>query len=207
MITDARLARLSWSHDFGHALRLDHAATFPVRRSAPDPWVWNWEQWRAVSGVWSLDPVMSYGAAGGMTADETGSFLRLDDKIAISLARPRPGWLAGAGTISGRIYADGNPKPFVHVWALFQKRDGRMDGIGAFADEHGDFRIEGLPAGDYYLWAHPDLEWLANPWLFLEGQGELLDVLLPFPVRVAAGRATSGIEINMRSGRPAALIK
>ena len=207
MITDARLARLSWSHDFGHALRLQHAATFPVRRSSPDPWGWNWEQWRAVSGVWSLDPVMSYGAAGGMIADETGSFLRLDDKIAISLARPRPGWLAGAGTISGRIYADGNPKPFVHVWALFQKTDGRMDGVGAFADERGDFRIEGLPAGDYYLWAGPDLEWLANPWFFLEGQGELLDVLLPFPVRVVAGRATDGIEINMRSGRPAALIK
>ena len=206
MMTDARLAQLSWSHDFGHALRLDHAATFPVRRSSPDPWGWNWEQWRAVSGAWRLDPVMSYGAAGGFIADAAGSFLRLDDKIAISLARPRPGWLARTGSISGRIQADGGPKPFVHVWALLPSTDGRMDGIGAFADEHGDFRIEGLPPGDYYLYASPDLEWLANPWFFLEGQGELLDVLLPFPIRVASGGATDGIEINMRSGRPAAPI-
>ena len=207
--TDAQLADVSMSHDFGHALRLEHAGTFPVRRwSSADPWGRNWEQWQVVSGAWPLDPSMSYGLAGsGYVADESGSFLGLDDKIGISLARPRPGWLARTGSISGRIQADGSPKPFVHVWALLPSTDGRMDGVGAFADERGDFRIEGLPAGDYYLWAGPDLEWLANPWFFLEGQGELLDILLPFPVRVAAGRATSGIEINMRSGRPAALIK
>ena len=206
--TDAQLADVSMSHDFGHALRLEHAATFPVRRwSAADPWGRNWEQWQIVSGAWPLDPAMSYGLAGsGYVADASGSFLGLDDKIGISLARPRPGWLAGAGSISGRIYADGSPKPFVHVWALLSDTDGWVDGVGAFADEHGDFRIEGLPPGDYYLWASPDLEWLANPWFFVEGQGELLDVLLPYPIRVVAGGAADGIEINMRSGRPAALI-
>ena len=204
--TDAQLAEISMSHDFGHALRLEHAGAFPVWRFPTGHW--NLENWRAARGVWPLDPSMSYGSvAHGYLADESGSFLALDDEIAISLVRPRPGWLARTGSISGRIQADGSPKPFVHVWALLPSEDGRMDGVGAFADERGDFRIEGLPAGDYYLWAGPDLEWLANPWFFLEGQGELLDILLPFPVRVAAGRATSGIEINMSSGRPAALIK
>ena len=204
--TDAQLAEISMSHDFGHALRLEHAAAFPVWRFPTGRW--NLENWRAARGVWPLDPSMSYGSvAHGYLADESGSFLAWDDEIAISLVRPRPGWLASTGSISGRIHADGSPKPFVHVWALLPNADGTVDGVGAFANENGAFRIEGLPAGDYYLWASPDLEWLANPWFFFEGQGELLDVLLPFPIRVVAGQATDGIQINMRSGRPAALIK
>ena len=201
-MTDTRLAQLSLAHDFGHALRLEHAGTFPLQRSSADPWGTTWDQWRAVSGVWPLDPSMSYGAS-AMPADEAGSFLRLDDRIAFSLARPRSGWLAEAGSISGRIHVEGNPMPYVHVWALMEEADGRIDGIGAFANEDGEFRIQGLPPGEYHLWAHPDLEWLANPWLFGERQGELFDVLLPFPVRVRGGRTTGGIEIMMSRGRSA----
>ena len=76
-----------------------------------------------------------------------------------------------------------------------------MDGVGVFADRNGYFWIRGLPPGDWILIAHPDLEWLANPWFFYERQGELTDEMLLYPVRARAGQTTGGIEITMSRGR------
>jgi len=198
-------------HPLGHTLGLEHAASFPVGRSCPPPTYGvdscrpvngDASYWRRVSGAWSMDPIMSYGLTSIMSWTADGRTLRLDDKVGASLLRPKPGWLANTGTIAGSVRAeDGRPVPHIHVWAVQPNADGVMDGVGAFADGNGDFQIRGLPPGDWFLVAHPDLEWLANPRFFYEGQGDLLDEMLLFPVRAEAGQETGGIEIVMGHGR------
>ena len=197
-------------HPLGHTLDLDHAGTFPVFASCPEQTMsdcagvsGNLDYWREVSGAWQLDPIMSYGASGTLSfIDERRSVLRLDDKVGASLLRPKPGWLETTGSIAGSVRTDdGSPVPHIHVWAVRPDESGRMDGVGSFADRNGDFRIRGLPPGEWILIAHPDLSWVANPWLFFEGQGELTDEMLLFPVRTRAGQTTGGIDITMSRGR------
>lgn len=201
-------------HPLGHTLGLDHAAAFPVARSCPPPTYGvdncgpvngDSRYWRRVSGAWPVDPIMSYGVSSIMSWTADGRTLRLDDEVGASLLRPKPGWLATTGTIAGSVRTDdGRPVPHIHVWAVQPNADGVMDGVGAFADGNGDFQIRGLPPGDWILVAHPDLDWLANPWFFYEGQGDLLDEMLLFPMRAEAGQETGGIEIVMAHGRTGA---
>ena len=207
----AYIANEMGMHPLGHALGFDHAASFPVARSCPGPTYavsdcgpvnGEFGYWRRVSGAWPLDPVMSYGVSSILSWTGEGRALRLDDKVGASLLRPRPGWLATTGTISGSVRTeDGWPVPHVHIWAVRPTEEGRMDGVGAFADRHGNFEIRGLPPGDWILVAHPDLDWLANPWFFYQRQGELLDEMLLYPVRARAGQTTGGIQITMARGR------
>lgn len=196
-------------HPLGHMFGLGHAGTFPVFASCPGPTIddcgrmsGNLGYWRGVSGAWQLDPIMSYGVSGSLSFTDEGTALRLDDKIGASLLRPAPGWLEATGTIAGSVRTDdGLPVPHIHVWAVRPDERGLMDGVGSFADRNGDFRIRGLPPGDWTLIAHPDLSWIANPWFFYERQGELLDEMLLYPVRAVAGQTTGGIEITMSRGR------
>ena len=160
--------------------------------------------WRSVSGAWELDPIMSYGYTGNSSWNGQGGTLRLDERIGASVMRPKPGFFETTGAIAGSILADGEPVRGIHVWALRQTEEGLMDGVGSFSDGNGEFHIRGLPPGDWILLAHPDLEWIANPWFFYEKQGEFLDVMLLRPVRAVAGRTTRGIEINMLRGRETA---
>ena len=198
-------------HDIGHIL-LEHAGTFPVSRRCPGrtstggcgPVNGDLDYWRGVSGAWELDPIMSYGASGQLSWNAQGGLLRLDDRIGASVYRPSRTFFETTGAIAGSIVADGEPVPHLHVWALRQTEEGLVDGVGSFADENGEFHIRGLPPGDWILLAHPDLEWVANPWFFFEQQGEFLDVMLLQPVRAAAGQTTRGIEINMLRGRETA---
>ena len=198
-------------HPLGHTLGLGHAASFPIARSCPGPTYaindcgpvnGDFGYWRRVSGVWPLDPVMSGGVSGSLSWTDDGRALRLDDKIGASLLRPKPGWLATTGTISGSVRTeDGWPAPHIHIWAVRPTEEGRMDGVGAFADRYGSFEIRGLPPGDWILVAHPDVEWIANPLFFYQRQGALLDEMLLYPVRARAGQTTGGIEIIMGRGR------
>ena len=198
-------------HPLGHTLGLGHAASFPGARSCPGPTYavdtcgpvnGDYGYWRRVSGAWALDPIMSYGITSIMSWTENGRTLRLDDRIGASLLRPRPGWLATTGTITGSVRTeDGRSVPHIHIWAVRPSTTGRMDGVGAFADRNGSFEIQGLPPGDWILIAHPDLDWLANPWFYYERQGELLDEMLLYPVRTRAGQTTGGVQITMARGR------
>lgn len=207
----AYVANALGMHPLGHVLGLEHAASLPVARSCPPPTYavdncgpvdGDSRYWRRVSGAWPLDPVMSYGVSSIMSWTEDGRTLRLDDKVGASLLRPKPGWLATAGTIAGSVRSeDGRPIPHIHIWALRPTENGLVDGVGAFSDRDGNFQIRGLPPGDWFLVAHPDLDWLANPSFFYEQQGELLDEMLLYPVRAQAGQTAAGIEITMSRGR------
>ena len=199
-------------HEIGHFM-LEHSGTFPVSRRCPGPpntsagcgpANGDLDYWREVSGAWELDPIMSYGASGQLSWNAQGGLLRLDDRIGASVYRPSRTFFETTGAIAGSILADGEPVHGIHVWALRQTEEGLVDGVGSFADENGEFLIQGLPPGDWILLAHPDLAWLANPWAFYEKQGEFLDVMLLRPVRAAAGQTTRGIEINMLRGRKTA---
>ena len=80
--------------------------------------------------------------------------LTADDRIGASLLRPDPAWSARVGSISGTLQMEGEPVPYSAVWAV--RRDGgeARYTVGTFSDLEGRFKIEGLEAGDYTLWAH-----------------------------------------------------
>ena len=125
-----------------------------------------------------------------------------DDRVGASLLRPRAGWTSRVGAIAGALESDGAAVPYAHVYALRQTAGGLRDPVGAFANARGEFVIEGLPPGDYVLWAHP-LRYYG--WhLPLTRQGAetgVRDTLALQPVEVSRGRVTGGITITMRRGR------
>ena len=87
-----------------------------------------------------------------------------DDRVGASLLRPRAGWIETTGSLSGVLKSDGEPVAYAHVWALRRSADGMRDPVGVFANAEGEFLIEGLPPGDYALWAHPIRErWRHQP--------------------------------------------
>ena len=125
-----------------------------------------------------------------------------DDRVGASLLRPRAGWIETTGSLSGVLKSDGDPVAYAHIWALRRSADGMRDPVGAFANAEGEFLIEGLPPGDYALWAHPIRErWKHQPLIESGANTDLKDAMLAHPQRVAAGRVTDGIVIPMRRGR------
>ncbi len=182
-------------HEFGHCLGLGHSQAFPG-----NPWLqigptvtW-WPE-----GLDHSDPVMAYGWS------NLASFLTADDRAGASLLRPASGWVRNTGSLSGRLLHDGQPVAMAYVWA-FDNADSIRDAVGAFTGYDGSFLIAGLAPGDYTLWISPLTEPSAHPQLFQEEvlENVLLDLdemMLPHPVRVAAGRLTEAGEIAVRRGR------
>lgn len=176
---------------FGRCLGVSDGAPFPGR-----PWFRRTaggdEHIRGSRHIWPLGPLMH----------NYWRELSEDDRAAASLLRPRPGWRSSVGSVSGRLELEGASAPYVHVYAIRSTAGGMRDPVGAFANVRGEFLIEGLPPGEYILWALP----LRYDWnhhhLVLEGAAtDLKDAVVAHPVRVEAGRVTDGIEIPMRSGR------
>ena len=182
-------------HEFGHCLGLGHSQAFPG-----NPWL----QIRPTVTWWPegldhSDPVMAYGWS------NLASFLTADDRAGASLLRPASGWVRNTGSLSGRLLHDGQPVAMAYVWA-FDNADSIRDAVGAFTGYDGSFLIAGLAPGDYTLWISPLTEPSAHPQLFQEEvlENVLLDLdemMLPHPVRVAAGRLTEAGEIAVRRGR------
>ena len=124
-----------------------------------------------------------------------------DRDTGASLLRPRSGWRESVGSISGSVESDGEPASYTHVWAFRTNgSNGVGNPIGAFANRSGAFTIEGLPPGDYVLWAHP-INGYDNR---LAGAGIVADVgdaVLALPVTVTAGGTARGPRISMQRGR------
>ncbi len=183
--------------EFGHCFGLGRAALPPgsigLRASAED----SSRQYFTSSAVWLPWPAMSWWRRPDSLSPSS------DDRVGASLLRPRTGWPSSVGALSGTLEMEGQPVPYAHVYALRRSGGGEMrHPVGAFANAGGEFLIEGLPPGDYLLWAHP-IRFFHQHWPLIEGGGatDMKDTVLMHPVRVEAGAVTGGIAIPMRRGR------
>lgn len=183
-------------HELGHCIGLAHAGTLSMlgRRGRPLLGVRN----QPVELLHPRDPAMSYGYA---QRDPAG--VPADDAVGASLLRPAAGWWPRTGTIFGRLRTGGDPVAWVQVWAVpTGSGDPLRDRVGGFSDQDGRFRLEGLPPGDYLLWAHPLVSRNAHFLLGANGApSDLDDTVLGRPVRVRAGQYTTGVEVPLRIGR------
>jgi len=192
-------------HEMGHCLGLDHVPANPVwlGQGANSP---NWPSGflpETLDGL-SPDPQMSIGASYGVPR------LMPDDRIGVSLLYPAPGFLEERGSIGGRLVTpEGEPAAFLYVQSVDYSSGRAVFGPGAFADERGQFQLEGLPAGPVHLWIRPawvsstDLPQasiIANRLAFQDsGTADLLDEHRWFSVR--SGVLTIVPEIRVTVGR------
>ncbi len=77
--------------------------------------------------------------------------LTADDVAGISLLYPARGFPAGLGAISGRVTLTGSGVHLASVVAI----PASGHAISALTNADGVFRIDGVPAGQYHVYAHP----------------------------------------------------
>ena len=182
-------------HEIGHCLGLRHVPANPVwlGQGANAP---GWPPGflpEPLAGL-SPDPQMSTAASYGVPR------LTPDDRIGVSLLYPAPGFLEGRGSIGGRLVTpEGEPAAFLYVQAVDYASGRAVFGPGAFADEQGQFLLEGLPAGPVHLWARPTLLYMERPGYQKAQVWELLDEHRWFSVR--PGVAAIVPDITLRAGR------
>lgn len=172
-------------HEFGHCLGLAHTGRHPtIVHTFPD------------IGIWGETPKMSYGL-------DISNALAVDDIVGASLLRPAGNWVAGAGSIAGRVTVAGAPARFVTVSSVrLVSGDTTAPGPGVFTDEDGRFRLEGLVPGDYLIRAAPMTRVDAHATLLEAGAVvDALDGALLRPVTVRAGQETDGVALDLPPGR------
>lgn len=182
-------------HEMGHCLGLRHVPANPVwlgqRANSP-----NWPPGflpEPLAGL-SPDPQMSIAASYGVPR------LMPDDGIGVSLLYPAPGFFKERGSIAGRIaFPDGGPAAFAYVQAVDYATGEAAFGPGAFADEDGQFQLEGLPAGPVHIWVRPTRYFADRPRYQDTGTAEMLDEHRWFAVR--SGVVTVVPEIMVQPGR------
>jgi uncharacterized protein (TIGR03437 family) len=148
-----------------------------------------------------------------------GNPLSADDVAGLSLLYPAPGFLAASGSISGVVLLDRTGVNLASVVAV--STSGAT--VGGMTNPDGSYRIDGIPPGQYYVYAHPlpppapgesspdnivppeDLQ--KNPFLANTGfDTELFpgtrDWTQAMPISVTAGGVASGVNFSMqpRSG-------
>ena len=182
-------------HEMGHCLGLNHVPPNPVwlGQSASSP---GWPPGflpEPLAGL-SPDPQMSTAASYGVPR------LTLDDRTGVSLLYPAPGFLAERGSIGGRLVTpEGKPAAFLYVQSVDYASGAAIFGPGVFADERGQFLLEGLPAGPVHLWVRPTRLHMEDPAYQEARSWDLLDEHRWFSVR--PGVAAVVPDIILRAGR------
>ena len=178
-------------HEMGHCLGLGHTQPHPMP-------LWT-DQPVHADPSFLPDPVMSYSNSYGLNLPE-------DDTKAISLLYPAPGFLESHGSVRGRVVLDARPAIFAYIQAVRPGAPGVpvAPGPGTFADENGDFHLEGLSPGDWMLWVHPILIPRRNANRVTQradeaGVSDFRDQMRW--VRVNAGEALEDVEIIVHPGR------
>ena len=172
-------------HELGHCLGLSHGPSHS-----------NWNGYLGTYGFRGETPLMSYGVPTRVWEPS----VTVDDALGVSLLRPRPGSLNGGGSVAGRVTLAGAPAAHVGVFA--DRVGGGILGVSAWADQHGDFLIEGLPPGEYLVWAKPMARWGCAPDLARNGAAfDALDGIALEPVIVRQGSETAGVVVDLLPGR------
>lgn len=126
------------THEMGHCLGLAHTEPYPVPttlvREGHAP------------AIFQPSPMMAY-------TDQQGE-LSEDDRVALSLLYPAPGFRESRGALAGRVTLGGVPARFAYVQTFGAGAPPRP-GPGAYADENGAFHVEGVRPGRVLLWVHP----------------------------------------------------
>ena len=177
-------------HEFGHCLGLPHSGAFPGLHRDID--------FYGLRSPFGADPMMSYGLTVRPPPVE-GKFADLlvrDDRVAASLLRPRPGWLAGTGRIAGTVTVADDPAPFVQVFAVPVAKTVPIGAVGSFTNREGAFVVEGLAPGLYALWAGPLKQLHAHPAVLYETL-DVTEQAVMTPVNVVAGETTDGVRIGL----------
>ena len=145
--------------------------------------------------------------------------LAADDITGVSLLYPANGFPAGMGSITGTVTLGGNGVNLASVVALSVNGTA----ISAFTNPDGTFRIDGIPPGQYYVYAHPlppaapgeagpdgvfppqvgsQNSIPANTGFGTQFFGGTTDWTQASQVNIAAGNVTTGVNFNVqgRSG-------
>ena len=189
-----RLLEVVVIHEMGHCLGLGHTEPHPMPL---------WTDLPVTADPSFLpDPVMSYSNSYGLDLTE-------DDTVPVSLLYPAPGFLESRGSIRGHVVLEEQLAPYAYVQAVRPGEDGipTRPGPGAFANENGEFHLQGLSPGHWMLWVHPILVTRRNAY------GAMLDLAaeagtLEFRdrlrwVSIQAGQVLEDVEIVVRNGREA----
>lgn len=182
-------------HEMGHCLGVNHVPPNPVwlgeGANVPD-WPPGFLP-EPLAGL-SPDPQMSTAASYGVPR------LMPDDRIGVSLLYPAPGFLEERGSIGGNLLTpEGEPAAFLYVQSVDYASGIAVFGPGAFADERGQFLLEGLPAGPVHLWVRPTRLLMEDPAYQKARSWDLLDEHRWFYVR--PGVAAIVPDIMLRTGR------
>ncbi len=125
-------------HEIGHFLGQDHSDIGFMEST-------DFER-RLVSGAAVMFP-FSFG-----TGSVEGRTLTIDDETGVSLLYATGTFLQVTGSLAGRVTKGGQGVAFAHIVA-FNPFTGET--IAAFADENGDYEIEGLSAGPHTVRVNP----------------------------------------------------
>ena len=182
-------------HEMGHCLGLRHVPANPAwLGQGPNSPHWPPGFLPGPLAGLSSDPQMSIAASYGVPR------LMPDDHIGVSLLYPAPGFLEERGSIGGRLVtSDGEPAAFLYVQSVDYASGTPVFGPGAFADERGQFLLDGLPAGPVHLWLRPTLLYMERPGYQNARLWDLLDEHRWFSVR--PGVAAIVPDMTMRAGR------
>jgi len=125
-------------HEIGHFLGQDHSDVGFMETTGFDR--------RLVPGSAVMFP-FSFG-----TGNVEGRALTVDDETGVSLLYASGTFLQVTGSLAGRVTKGGQGVAFAHIVA-FNPFTGET--IAAFADENGDYEIEGLSAGPHTVRVNP----------------------------------------------------
>ncbi len=156
----------------------------------------------------------------GLTRATTKSRpLAADDIAGISLLYPARGWAGTVGTIAGRVLANGEAVHGASVVAISPQGIA----ISTLTIPDGTYRVDGLPPGSYFIYAHPlpppfaGEASPANIVLPLDADNRPMPVAGPFetrfypgvrdpqqavPVSVTAGAAVEGVNFSVQRRSP-----
>lgn len=178
------LARLIL-HEVGHCLGLLHSVVLPMPFDyglpAPEP------------DGFESDPIMSYG--------RQKDYLTRDDAVGASLLYPAAGFAEQTGSLRGEIrFSDGGPARFVYVQAIEIGESNARAGPGAFSDEEGVFRLEGVRPGPVFLWVHSFVVGVAHRFRADPGEWEIRFPQVWVFSEAEAGEVTAVPGITLQRG-------